>query len=258
MVRSSPVAGAEISTFLAPAETCARAASALVKKPVDSMTTSTPRSPHGRAPGSRLDSTLNSLPSTLIAPSPARYVVRQLAHHRVVLEQVGKGLGVRQVVDGDDLDVLVERIDRSPEVAADPAESIHSDAHSHVCQPSSRGFPPRCPSDTGGIDQVTPPNSLRGDDGPHCIGSPDPACRVSVALRLRGDSGRRSCRVRVRRRRAGSLALATRPCNGFSWLLKRFSASRSPNRRSASRTSARGPRLADARIACVSRRACRR
>jgi hypothetical protein len=67
------------------------------------------------------------------------YVIRQLAHHRVVLEQVGESLGVGQVVDGDNLDVLVERVDRSPEVAANSAESVHSDAHSHVCQPSSRG-----------------------------------------------------------------------------------------------------------------------
>src|SRR5215212_7840270 len=40
IVRSSPVAGAEMMTFLAPpASTCLRASSALVKKPVDSTTT---------------------------------------------------------------------------------------------------------------------------------------------------------------------------------------------------------------------------
>src|SRR4051812_11844932 len=71
IVRSSPVAGAEMMTFLAPpASTCLRASSALVKKPVDSTTTSTPRSAQGRAAGSRSESTLMVLPPTLM-PSPS-------------------------------------------------------------------------------------------------------------------------------------------------------------------------------------------
>src|SRR5215218_2894498 len=71
IVRSSPVAGAEMTTFLAPpASTCLRASSALVKKPVDSMTTSTPRSPQGRFAGSRSDSTFMVLPPILM-PSPS-------------------------------------------------------------------------------------------------------------------------------------------------------------------------------------------
>src|ERR687894_63554 len=71
MVRSSPVAGAEMTTFLAPpASTCLRASSALVKKPVDSTTTSTPRSPHGRLAGSRSESTFMVLPLILM-PSPS-------------------------------------------------------------------------------------------------------------------------------------------------------------------------------------------
>src|SRR3954453_8263540 len=71
IVTSSPVAGAEMITFLAPpASTCLRASSALVKKPVDSTTTSTPRPPHGRLAGSRSESTLMVLPPTLM-PSPS-------------------------------------------------------------------------------------------------------------------------------------------------------------------------------------------
>src|SRR3954471_20757263 len=70
-VMSSSVAGAEMMTFLAPpASTCLRASAALVKKPVDSMTTSQPRSPHGRLPGSRSDSTFIVLPAILM-PSPS-------------------------------------------------------------------------------------------------------------------------------------------------------------------------------------------
>ena len=70
-VRSSSVAGAEMMTFFAPAEMCLPASAALVKNPVDSMTTSTPRSLHGSEPGSRFDRTLMSLPSTVMTPSPA-------------------------------------------------------------------------------------------------------------------------------------------------------------------------------------------
>ena len=51
-VRSSPLAGAEMTTFLAPALRCFPAESASVKMPDDSMTTSTPRSPHGSDAGS--------------------------------------------------------------------------------------------------------------------------------------------------------------------------------------------------------------
>jgi hypothetical protein len=56
---------------------------------------------------------------------------------------MGEGLGVRQVVDGDNLDVVIERVDRSPVVPADATETVHSDAHSHVCQPSSGNCPTR-------------------------------------------------------------------------------------------------------------------
>ena len=47
MVMSGSVAGAEMMTFLAPASRCPLALAALVKMPVDSTTTSTPRSPQG-------------------------------------------------------------------------------------------------------------------------------------------------------------------------------------------------------------------
>src|SRR5659263_36355 len=52
-VASSPLAGAEMMTFLAPAAMCLAASAPLVNRPVDSTTTSTPRSPHGSALGSR-------------------------------------------------------------------------------------------------------------------------------------------------------------------------------------------------------------
>ena len=63
---SSFLAGAEMMTFLAPPSMCACACSPATKMPVDSITTSAPRSPHGSALGSRSASALNALPSTLI------------------------------------------------------------------------------------------------------------------------------------------------------------------------------------------------
>ena len=57
-------------TFFAPASMCFCASSRLVKKPVDSRTTSTPRSPHGSAAGSRSASILISKSPALIVPSP--------------------------------------------------------------------------------------------------------------------------------------------------------------------------------------------
>src|SRR5215207_11414917 len=56
-------------TFCAPAARCLAASSRLVNRPVDSITTSAPRSPQGRAAGSRSESTLTSRPSTTREPS---------------------------------------------------------------------------------------------------------------------------------------------------------------------------------------------
>src|SRR3954454_11260540 len=68
-VTSGSVAGAEMTTFFAPASRCLAASSRFVKKPVDSSTTSTPRSLHGNCAGSRSSNTVISLPS-MIRPSP--------------------------------------------------------------------------------------------------------------------------------------------------------------------------------------------
>ena len=59
-VTSGPVAGAEMITFLAPASRCLAALSRSVNRPVDSITTSTPRSPQGSFAGSRSANTFNS------------------------------------------------------------------------------------------------------------------------------------------------------------------------------------------------------
>ncbi len=58
IVKSASLPGALISTFLAPAVRCLLAPVLSVKKPVDSITRSTPRSFHGSFSGSRSLSTL--------------------------------------------------------------------------------------------------------------------------------------------------------------------------------------------------------
>src|SRR2546425_2106864 len=74
MVMSSPLAGAEITTFLAPALRCLAAASRSVKRPVLSSTSSTPKSFQGSFSGSLMADTLIGLPFTTIASPRASTV----------------------------------------------------------------------------------------------------------------------------------------------------------------------------------------
>ena len=120
-------------TFLAPPSMWACALVASVKKPVDSTTMSTPTSPQPMAAGSF------SAKILMVGVTDGDRVVRvgdvvgEHAEHRVVLEQVGDGLVVHQVVGGDDLDVGTGRLDGPEEVAADAAEAVDSYANGHVC-----------------------------------------------------------------------------------------------------------------------------
>src|SRR5689334_9223373 len=95
MVMSSPLAGAEMITFLAPPLMCFAASSALVKRPVDSSTISTPRSFHGSAEGSFSAKTRISSPSTempfadvLTSPSYVRWTESYLKRCASVLVSV--------------------------------------------------------------------------------------------------------------------------------------------------------------------------
>ena len=69
-VMSGSVAGAEITTFFAPASMCFCAPSRPVKNPVDSITSSTSRSRQGRFAGSRSEKTFSSVLPALIVASP--------------------------------------------------------------------------------------------------------------------------------------------------------------------------------------------
>jgi hypothetical protein len=70
-VASAPDDGADTITHGAPASRCMAALSREVKMPVDSTTTSTPRSPQGRALGSRSARILMVSPFTRTPPSTA-------------------------------------------------------------------------------------------------------------------------------------------------------------------------------------------
>ena len=68
-----------------------------------------------------------------------RYLAGERAEDRVVLEQVPERAGVRDVVDGDDLDVRVRLVRRAEDVAADAAEAVDADAYSHDPDPFPDG-----------------------------------------------------------------------------------------------------------------------
>ena len=70
-VMSSPFAGAEMMTFLAPATRCPLALSASVNRPVDSMTISTPSAFQGSSAGVLAETTRISAPFTIRTSSSA-------------------------------------------------------------------------------------------------------------------------------------------------------------------------------------------
>ncbi len=123
-VRSGSVAGAEITTFFAPASRCFCAPSRFVKKPVDSSTTSTPRSPQARSAWIALGEELDLLAGSVDDAVGELHVTGKRAEIRVVLEQVPHRLGVAEVVRGDDLEVRVALQRGAEEVASDPAEAV--------------------------------------------------------------------------------------------------------------------------------------
>ena len=69
IVMSSPLAGAEMTTFLAPPTRWDLASSAFVNRPVDSTTTSAPTEAQSSLLGSRSSKTRIVLPSTVMDSS---------------------------------------------------------------------------------------------------------------------------------------------------------------------------------------------
>ena len=126
MVASGFFAGALIRTFFAPPAKWSSAFSRLVKNPVDSRTTSTPRSFHG----SLRRVALFQDPDLLTADDDVLGVVADLAVEfpmdGVPLEQMREGMGVGEIVDRADLRDLVLR-HGAQDVAPDAAEAVDAE-----------------------------------------------------------------------------------------------------------------------------------
>ena len=130
-LKSGLFAGAVMTTFLAPAARCFAAASRLVNRPVDSNTTSTPRSFHGSWAGIADRQHLELVAVDRDAVGLGLDLRVQVAEHRVVLQQMRKRVRAREVVDGDKVDVLVaER--GAHDVAADAAEAVDTYPDRHA------------------------------------------------------------------------------------------------------------------------------
>ncbi len=130
---SGSVAGAEMITFFAPASRCFFASSRLVKRPVDSITTSTPMSPQGRSAGIALLEDLDLLAVDGDGTAALDDLAREPAEDRVVLQEVGERRVVGDVVDRDDVELRVGLMRRTEEVAPDAPEAVDADLDwSHV------------------------------------------------------------------------------------------------------------------------------
>ena len=104
-----------------------------VKRPVDSSTMSTPRSFHGSVAGSFSASTWISSPSTVMPFGRRRDVAVVGPVHRVVLEEVRERLRVREVVDGDEVEVRDALLLRgAKDLPPDAAEAVDADANCHA------------------------------------------------------------------------------------------------------------------------------
>ena len=146
MVMSSPLAGAEMMTFLAPPSMCAARLVGVGEEAgrldddVDAEV-----APRQVRRGRARRATLMSLPSTTMARPLASTDSPSRPRIDVVLEQVGQRRGVGEVVDADDLDVGALSHCGPEEVAADAAESVdaHADGHRDAlpssCTPSTAG-----------------------------------------------------------------------------------------------------------------------
>ena len=203
IVMSSPLAGALMITFWAPAAMWAPAFSALgedaggLEDDVDAEVL--PRQVRRILLGEDLD--LAAIDDDRPVAGLDLAVVPPV--RRVVLEQQGVHLGVDQVVHRHDFDVG-GALDHGLEgLAADAAEPVDADAGRHGSYSSRSG------SDTGGRPEIDCNDSFERDRGARAWGVADPRAlivRRRVARRrmrrgcdLGGEPGTRSCRTALDR-----------------------------------------------------------
>ena len=163
-------------TRLAPPFRCAAAFSRTVNRPVDSITTSTPLSPHGISAGSRSSSFLTSRPSI---EKPLSLCLTSFASVRPTESCLSRNAivcGVAEgVVDRHELDVrlLAAGEDRPGERSADATESVDADTYCHASVSSlTRGATtaePKAPSPV--VARSCPIPSGSGDRRRHRLGA---------------------------------------------------------------------------------------
>ena len=123
-------AGAVITTFFAPAVRCFAASSRLVKRPVDSNTTSTPSAFHGSCAGSFIDRTWNSSPPTVIRSPFAEMSALRLPRIESYLRRCASVLAsVRSLTATMSMSAVAHG--GAHDVAADAAEPVDPNFHSH-------------------------------------------------------------------------------------------------------------------------------
>ena len=104
---------------------------ALVKWPVDSITTWAPTDSQGSFRRVSFLEYLDDLVSDRDAVLAGGDLVRQIAQDGVVFQQVGQSLGIGQIVDRHEFDIAV--IERSSEhVAPDASESVDAYLDCHL------------------------------------------------------------------------------------------------------------------------------
>ncbi len=118
-------------TFFAPASMCFCAVSLVRNRPVASTTTSAPTALHLRLAGIPLLRQADPLAVDEQRVAVDRDLALEAAVHRVVLQHVGEVLGLEQVVDGDDLDLVEVLHGGAKHHAPDAAEAVDADLDGH-------------------------------------------------------------------------------------------------------------------------------
>jgi hypothetical protein len=111
-------------TLRAPGSRSWAASTRLVNRPIDSITTSTPRSSHGSCARPLSAKTFTSRAVDGDRAVARLHGARERPQHRDVLEQMRQRRSARDVVDGDDLDVDVPYVVGAEHVPADATNPL--------------------------------------------------------------------------------------------------------------------------------------
>ena len=104
--------------------------------PVHSSAMSMPSSFHGSFAGIALGRAPDGAVADADAVALDRDLAGEAAVHRIVAQQVRVGFHRRQIVDGDDFDIVAVGLDDgAQDIAADAAEAVDGNANRHISLP---------------------------------------------------------------------------------------------------------------------------